>query len=80
MPNYELINKKSGATATVTEAEWEQIKKKGWAGKFHFKMQSISEKKPPFTPKEVIDMREAKPAPRENKAPESVKEDKTKLS
>jgi hypothetical protein len=79
MPNYELVNKKSGAKATVTELEWEQIKKKGWAGRFTFKMQSITEKKPPFTPKEVIDMREKKSPVNENNS-ETMKEDKTKLS
>jgi hypothetical protein len=74
MPNYEIVNKKSGAKSVVTEAEWLMIKDKGMAKRFTFKMQSAVAKKPPFEPKEVVDMRNKKDA---SKDKESDSENKT---
>ena len=60
MPLYEITNKKSGRVSTVDQAGWDSIIKKGWKGKFNFKMVATTTKQPPFLPKEVIDMRAEK--------------------
>lgn len=74
MAYREITNIKSKAVSIVSEEQWANIEKAGWAKKYKVKLAPMGAKRPPFIPDEVKDMKASK---QESKQPtETTKEDK----